>query len=117
MVLAKSWGITSVVALLGKLLSTSEATLRQRVREWCYDATDTQGEQRQAVEVSTCFGSLLRWGVAWWPATERRLALAMESSNLTARFTVRCISVLERGCAIPVAWKLIRVNEPGRWDP
>jgi hypothetical protein len=117
MVLAKSCGITSVVARLSKLVSSSESTLRQRLREWCYDATDKKGEQRQAVEVSTCFGSLLRWVLAWWPATEQRLALAMDSSNLTNRFTVLCISVLYRGCAIPVAWKVIRVNAPGSWEP
>ena len=117
MVLAKSCGITSVVALLSKLVSTSESTLRQRLREWCYDAPDKKGDPRQALEVSTCFGYLLRWVIAWWPVTEQRLALAMDSSNLTDRFTVLCISVLYRGCAIPVAWKLLRVNEPGSWEP
>ena len=43
--------------------------------------------------------------------------MALDSSHLTARFTVLCSSVLDRGCAIPVAWKLIRVNEPGSWEP
>ena len=27
------------------------------------------------------------------------------------------ISVLYRGCAIPVAWKIVRSNEPGSWEP
>jgi hypothetical protein len=117
MVLARSCGITSVVALLAKLLSTSESTLRQRLREWCSDAADKKGSARQALEVSSCFGYLLCWVLACWPVSEPRLALAMDSSNLSDRFTVLCISVLYRGCAIPVAWKLIRVNEPGSWQP
>src|SRR5436309_1570163 len=33
------------------------------------------------------------------------------------RFTVLCISVLYRGCAIPVAWKLLRTNEALEWEP
>jgi hypothetical protein len=117
MVLAKSCGITSVGALLAGVLHASESSLRQRLREWGYDAADKKGYPRQELEVSTCFGSLLRWVLAWWPATEQRLALAMDSSTLTNRFTVLCISVLYRGCAIPVAWKLIRVNAPGSWEP
>src|SRR5437588_150178 len=36
MVLAKSCGITSVVAILDHLLRQSESTMRQRLREWCY---------------------------------------------------------------------------------
>jgi len=45
------------------------------------------------------------------------LALAMDASTLSDRFTVLAISVLYRGCAIPVAWKIVRSNEPGSWEP
>src|SRR2546422_1198334 len=113
MVLAKSCGITSVVALLAQLVSTSESTLRQRLREWCYDATDKKGEQRQALEVSTCFGYLLRWVLAWWPATERRLALASNRSNWTGRCTAAGVGGLCGGRVRRVGWRRIRGNEPG----
>src|SRR5213082_3962997 len=53
MVLAKSCGITSVVALLAPLVGQSESTLRQRLREWCYDAKDKKGKQRQELDVSS----------------------------------------------------------------
>ncbi len=117
MVLAKSCGITSVVALLADLLGSSESTLRQQLREWCYDAADKKGKQRDELDVTLCFGPLLGWIVSWWPKAECRLALALDATTLTDRFTVLCISVLYRGCAIPVAWKLLREGEKGAWKP
>ncbi len=113
MVLAKSCGITSVAALLADLLGPSFSTMRQRLREWCYDAADKKGQQRQDVDVTLCFAPLLGWVLSWWPATECQLALGMDASTLSDRFTVLAISVLYRGCAIPVAWKMLRTNEKG----
>ena len=31
------------------------------------------------LEVSTCFGQVLQWILAWWPADEPRLALALDA--------------------------------------
>jgi hypothetical protein len=117
MVLARSCGITSVAALLAPLLDAKESTLRQRLREWCYDAEDKRGKQRQQLEVSTCFAPLLRWVLAWWPADEKRLALALDASTLGQRFTVLSLSVVYRGCAIPVAWLVIPACTKGAWKP
>lgn len=118
MVLARSCGITSVAALLADLLGVSLATQRQQLREWCYDARDKKGAHREEVEVTLCFGPLLGWIVSWYGSkSEQRLALGMDASTLTDRFTVLCISVLYRGCAIPVAWKLLRSGEKGAWEP
>lgn len=117
MVLAKSCGITSVAALLADLLVCSFDTMRQRLREWCYDAEDKKGKQRQEVDVTLCFAPLLRWVLSWWPCQECRLALGMDASTLSDRFTVLAISVLYRGCAIPVAWKMVRSHEKGAWEP
>src|SRR5712692_1317276 len=116
-VLAKSCGITSVVAILAPLLQQSESTLRQRLREWCYPSKHNKGRHRQAMDVSQCVAPLLGWVLSWWDPDEHRLALAMDASTLSDRFTVLAISVLYRGCAIPVAWKIVRSNEPGSWEP
>ena len=117
MVLAKSCGITSVVGLLAPLVENSESNVRQHLREWCYDAKDKKGEHRQQIDLSLCFAPLLCWLLSWWTVDERRLALAMDASNLSDRFTVLCISVVYRGCAIPVAWKILVENAPGSWEP
>ncbi len=118
MVLAKSCGITSVTALLAELLGSSCSTMRQQLREWCYDATDKKGVHRQEVDVTLCFGPLVGWILSWCSQkSEHRLALGMDASTLSDRFTVLCISVLYRGCAIPVAWKMLRWREKGSWEP
>lgn len=117
MVLAKSCGITSVAGILAELFGSSLSTLRQQLREWCYDAADKKGKHRQEVDVTLCFAPLLCWLVSLCLPQESRLALAMDATTLSDRFTVLCIRVLSRGCAIPVAWKLLRTNEAGEWEP
>jgi hypothetical protein len=117
MVLAKACGITLVCAALALQLGCSEASLVQRLREWCYGAKDKRGSNRQELDVTTCFTPLLCWILRWWPAAEPRLALALDASTLKKRFTVLCISVVYRGCAIPVAWKVVGAEEKGSWQP
>lgn len=117
MVLAKSCGISSVTALLADLLGRSASSLRQRLREWCYDARDKKGAHRQDLDVTLCFAPLLCWVVSLLPQTAAQLALGMDATTLSDRFTVLCISVLSRGCAIPVAWKIVCSGEKGAWEP
>lgn len=117
MVLAKACGITVVCAALAFQLGCSEASLVQRLREWCYGAQDKKGDKRRELEVSTCFAPLMRWLLSWWPADEPRLALALDATTLKKRFTVLAVSVVYRGCAIPVAWKVVGAEEKGAWQP
>lgn len=117
MVLARSCGLSQVSALLALLLGQQEETLRQRLREWYYPAQDKAGQHRCTLEVDTCFAPLLRWVLAWWPAQSQELALALDATTLGQRFTVLCVSVLVRGCAIPVAWKVLAYNQKGSWHP
>lgn len=92
--LSRTCGMTTVVVLLAQLLGQRENTVRQRLREWCYDADDKRGAHRQAVEVAAYYAPLLRWVLSWWAGEERRLALALDASTLGARFTVLAISVV-----------------------
>ena len=108
MVLAHSGGITSVVALLAPLVGASESTLRQRLREWCYDAQDKRGTHRQAVEVRACFAPLLGWVLAWWGSAERRLALVLDASTLS-RLASRCWRSASSIAGVPSPL-------PGRWS-
>ncbi len=95
------------------LLEEPSGNVRQRLREWLSGAQDKQGKNRREVEVSDCFGPLLRWVLEHWPHTERQVALALDATTLGQRFTVLCMSVLVRGCAIPVAWKVLPYNQKG----
>jgi hypothetical protein len=105
------------IFLITAVVDTSESTLRQRLREWCYNNRGQRGTHRQAVEVSTCFAPRLAWVLAWWASAERRLALVLDASTLSDRFTVLAISVVYRGCAIPVAWQVVRPQTKGAWTP
>src|SRR2546428_4031535 len=117
MVLARSCGITLVCAALALQVDSSEQSLLQRLREWCYGAEDKKGRKRRELDVSTCFRPLLQWILAWWPADQPRLALALDATTLKKRFTVLVISVGYRGCAIPVAWKVVGAEQKGAWEP
>ena len=120
-VLAQSCGLTTVAVFLAYLLETSEHSLRERLRDWYRDREHKRGakagHKRRSLEVSSCFPYLLRWVVALLPSECRHLALAMDASTLGQRFTILTISVLVRGCAIPVAWHIVEATRAGAWRP
>src|SRR5262249_61574228 len=60
-----------------------------------------------------CFGPLLAWVVGQWEGTQ--LALALDATTLGDRFTVLAISVVYRGCAIPVAWTVLAATAKHAW--
>lgn len=113
LVLARSCGLTAVSVFLASLQHRKENTVRQQLREWCYEAPAKRGPQRQALAVEACFAPLLRWVLQWWQGSQ--LALALDATTLGDRFAVLAISVLYRGCAIPVAWAVLPATAPGAW--
>jgi hypothetical protein len=121
MVLAQRCGLTSVAWTLAPLLGCRANTLRQRLRAWCDDtphkAGSKRGIPRDALDVTTCFLPLMRWVLAWWPPDEQRLALAIDASPLGQRFTVLAVSLIERCCAIPIAWVVVPARRTGAWRP
>lgn len=115
LVLAHCCGLSAVALALAKLLGQSSNTCRQRLREWYQPADAKAGRCRTDVDASVCFGPLLGWVLATW--TCRRLALALDPTYLGDRFIVLAVSVVYRGCAIPVAWKVVPADQKGSWLP
>jgi hypothetical protein len=115
MMLAKQCGLNSVVAALVPLLGVGFHTLRSRLQEFYQPATAKSGTQRQELDVTTCFPPLLAWVLKGWPSTQ--LALALDATSLGDIFTVLSISVVYRGSAIPVAWKILPANVKHAWKP
>jgi hypothetical protein len=113
MVLARSCALTAVSALVAVVEGRKANTIRQRLREWYYEAPDKRGSQRQALQVETCFAPLLGWIVSWWQGTQ--LALALDATTLGTCFVVLAVSVVYRGCAIPVAWVILPANQKHPW--
>jgi hypothetical protein len=121
MVLAQRCGLTQVAVVRAYLLGGRAQAVRERLRDSYRDAAAKsgakRGDQRRSLEVPTCFAPLLRWVVALHPPDCQQLALAMDASTLGQRVTVLSIHVLIRGCAIPVAWHIVRATAKGAWQP
>jgi hypothetical protein len=113
MVLARSCALTAVSHVLAKGMQRQEQTVRQQLREWYYDAPRKRGAKRQALQVERCFAPLLGWVVSWWQGTQ--LALAIDATTLGQRFVVLAVSVVSRGCAIPVAWVILPAGAKHAW--
>jgi len=115
MILARRGGLDSVTTHVAALLDQSFDTARQRLREFYQEAGAKRGRNRKDFEVTTCFAPLLAWVLSF--GSERRLALALDVTNLGSRFHVLCLSVLYGGIGIPVAWKILVGNQPEAWHP
>lgn len=108
-------GLSCVALYLASLLGFKFNSIRKRLSEFYKDKEDKSGSKRRDLEVSGCFAPLLGWLISMWPS--KQLPLAIDVTNLGDRFHVLCISLVVRGTAIPVAWKVIHggLNEP--WGP
>ena len=113
MVLARSCALTAVRSLLATGMQRKEQTVLQQLRAWYYDARRKRGPKRQELRVETCFAPLLGWVVCWWQGTQ--LALAIDATSLGQRFVVLAVSVVYRGCAIPVAWVILPAGAKHAW--
>jgi hypothetical protein len=111
--LTRTCGRRTVALLLAMLLGQKLGTVEQRLREWCYDAQDKRGEKRRELDVSGCFAPLLGWVVELWQGTS--LALALDATSLSDRFVVLSVSVVYRGCGIPVAWTILVGQQKTTW--
>lgn len=112
--LARCAAVSAVALQLALRLGLALTTARQRLRELYQPAAVKAGRGRRAFDYTTCFGPLLRWAAAG--GTGRRLALALDPTDLAGRFLVLTISVLYRSCAIPVAWHVRPIHGPGSWN-
>jgi hypothetical protein len=106
-------GRLTVATFLALVLDQKVANIEQRLYEWCLDASDKAGTRRTALDVATCFVPLLHWIVRLWQADT--LALAIDATSLGDRFVVLAVSVVYRGCAIPVAWTILPAGRKGAW--
>ena len=104
-------------AVLGALttLGLGWHATRQYLREWLYDGSDRAAPCRVQLDVDACFAPRLRWVLAWWEGTE--LTLAIDPTSKGADLVALVISVVYRGLAIPVAWRIKPGGQPGPWMP
>jgi Transposase DDE domain len=113
MVLARSCALTAVSCLLAAGLERKSNTVRQQLREFCYEAKAKRGGARQELQVESCFAPLLAWVLSWWEGNQ--LAFAVDATTLGQRFVVLVVSIVYRGCAIPIAWTVLPATEKHTW--
>jgi hypothetical protein len=115
MILARSCSLTSVADLLAPLLGQSFNTMRERLRDTYREAGAKSGKPRAELDVALCWAPWLAWVLAGWEG--RQLAIAADATSLGCRFVALVISVVYRGCAVPVAWKILKAGEKHAWKP
>ena len=112
-VMVGSCGRYTVATFLGLLCKQKVNTVEQRLYEWCLDAKDKAGKHRQEVDLSLCQLALMQWIVRLWVGTQ--MALTLDATSLGDRFVVLAVSVVYRGCGIPVAWVVLPAGQKGAW--
>lgn len=114
MIAAQSCALSAISSKLAMSLKVKYDSIRQRTREFCYDAKDKKGDKRTQLDVHTCFAPLIRWIVSLWQS--KQMALALDATTLGLSFTILFVSIVYRGCAIPVAWTITKGNEKKSWN-
>jgi hypothetical protein len=114
-VLAKSTSLHAVVLALACWLPFNPHSLRKRLQEWYLEADAKQGQQRRDFDPQQLCPFLLGWILQRWP--NRQLVLALDPTNFSDRFIILNISVLYRGCAVPIIWTVLAANHKEPWEP
>jgi Transposase DDE domain len=121
-VLAYSASLHAVVLALACWLPFNPLSLRKRLQEWYLEASAKKGHgchgkgfQRKDFDPHAASRDLFRWILDDWP--NNQLVLALDPTNFGDRFTVLNISVLYRGCAVPVIWTVVEGGKPEAWEP
>jgi hypothetical protein len=96
------------------ILNEKFNTVRERLRDLYREAPAEAGQRRGELDLRTCWAPWLAWLLEGWHS--QQLALALDATTLGQRFVVLAISVLYRGCAVPVAWKIVPANVPHAWE-
>ncbi len=61
------------------------------------------------LDVTVCWGFWLNWILDGWSG--KQLAVGIDATRLSDRFLVLTVSILYRGCAVPVAWKVLKAQQ------
>jgi hypothetical protein len=89
--------------------------VRERLRDVYREKEAKAGRRRCELEVEVCWAPWLGWVLEGWDGSQ--LAVALDATSLGQRFVVLAVSVLYRGCAVPVAWKVLRAERKHPWKP
>ncbi len=117
MVMTKSSSLTKVSQFIARANGEKANTVRQRLREWYQESEAKKGIHRHTLDVSRCFAPLLKWVLSLLPRNTQQIALALDATTIGNKFVVLSLNILLAGSGIPIAWCVVKANQPGSWKP
>ena len=115
MILVRSCSLTAIADWWSCQLGQPFQTVRERLRDTYREAEAKAGPHRAELDLSPCWAPWLAWVLEGWSGTT--LALALDATTLGQRFVLLVISVVYRGCAIPILWKVVPAGLKHPWKP
>jgi hypothetical protein len=115
MIVVHSCSLSAVTLWWSHRLKQGFYTVRERLRDLYREQEAKTGKRRRELDVASCWAPWLTWILEEW--SRPQLAIALDATSLGQRFVVLTISVVYRGCAVPVAWKILKANEKHPWKP
>lgn len=115
MIVVRSCSLTAIADWWSSQGGEPFQTVRERLRDTYREADAKAGAHRRQLDLETCWGPWLRWVLAGWSGTQ--LAVALDATTLGSRFVLLVISVMYRGCAVPILWKVLTAGVKHPWKP
>ncbi|MFO7639737.1 MAG: transposase [Candidatus Competibacteraceae bacterium] len=115
MILVRSCSLTAIADGWSCRLGQPFQTVRERLRDTYREADAKAGAHRRQLELEACWVPWLHWVLDGGSGTQ--LAVALDATTLGQRWVVLVISVVYRGCAVPVGWKVLPAGIKHPWRP
>ena len=115
MIMVRSCSLTAIADGWSAQGGQTFHTVRERLRDTYREAAAKAGTHRQQLDVATCWGPWLNWVLEGRVGTQ--LAVVLDATTLGAQFVILTFSVVYRGCAVPILWKILRAGVKHPWKP
>ena len=115
MIMARSCRLTAIADGWSAQGDQAFNTVRERLRDTYREASAKARAHRQQLDVTTGWVPWRNWVLEGWVGTQ--LAVVLDATTLGTQFVILTISVVYRGCAVPILWKLLRAGVNHPWKP
>ena len=115
MIIVRSCSLTAIADGWSCRLGPPFQTVRERLRDTYREAEAKAGGHRAELDLSQGWAPWLNWVLEGWSGTH--LAIALDATSLGQRFVLVVISVVYRGCAVPILWQVLKAEVKHPWKP
>lgn len=115
MIVVRSCSLSAIADWWSCRLNQPFQTVRERLRDTYREAEAKAGVHRAQLDLGSCWAPWLNWVLEGWSGTQ--LAIALDATSLGQRFVLLVSSVVYRGCAVPILWKVLPAGVKHPWKP